>query len=374
MPPSPVQREPVLKYTNWAEWNTYWHDHLVAHGLWQYTDPDTGTEPPQPTTTLNQKIYDRVTENYSKIRLHVSEECRGLLAGHTTLRSLWAALKAGTDRGTTIPLLDKVRKFHNNKWESKDTISSYTSRLRDLYLSLENTPQVINRDLAVHILIDGLPDCYQSIGHAAQQQNLPFIETTAYLLANIKDSTTAGDNSTGQALYTRGRQSSRKSDARQTDRGSKSRSSRGRGRGGRGFRRSPYPKRDSFCGWCRKHGHLERECRLRQQQLDSGAASRDRSGRVYLAVQPQQQMTLSLPAQHHTAQAQYQSPQYPHSSDSGQLLIARAAYTSSRTQEKDTLSWILDSGSLILALRIIIRMTCRTSRSINVSVRLKKSI
>ena len=83
-------------------------------------------EPPQPTTTLNQKIYDRVTENYSKLRLHVSEECRGLLAGHTTLRSLWAALKAGTDRGTTIPLLDKVMKFHNNKWESKDTISSYT--------------------------------------------------------------------------------------------------------------------------------------------------------------------------------------------------------------------------------------------------------
>src|SRR5882762_11637341 len=126
MPPSPVQREPVLKYTNWAEWNIYWHDHLVAHGLWQYTDPDTGIEPPQPTTTLNRKIYDRVTENYSKLRLYVSEECRGLLAGHTTLRSLWAALKAGTDRGTTIPLLDKVMKFHNNKWESKDTISSYT--------------------------------------------------------------------------------------------------------------------------------------------------------------------------------------------------------------------------------------------------------
>jgi hypothetical protein len=59
-----------------------------------------------------------------------------------------------------IPLLDKARKLHNNKWESKDTISTYISRLRDLYLALENTPHVINRDPAVHILIDGLPDCY----------------------------------------------------------------------------------------------------------------------------------------------------------------------------------------------------------------------
>jgi hypothetical protein len=86
---SPSQNEPVLKYTNWAEWNIYWHDHLVAHGLWQYTDPTTDIEPPQPPDTrVNRKINDRVSENYSKLRLHVSEECRGLLAGHTNLRSL----------------------------------------------------------------------------------------------------------------------------------------------------------------------------------------------------------------------------------------------------------------------------------------------
>jgi hypothetical protein len=34
----------------------------------------------------------------------------------------------------------------------------------------------INRDLMVHILIGGFPDCYQFKGHAAEQQNLPFIE------------------------------------------------------------------------------------------------------------------------------------------------------------------------------------------------------
>ena len=123
--------------------------------------------------------------------------------------------------------------------------------------------------------------------------------------------------------------------------------------------------------------------RLRQQQLDSGAARRDRNGRVYLAAQPQQQMTLSLasavPAQslpHHTAQAniastnpQYQNPQYPHSSDSAHLLIACATYTNSRTREKDAMSWILDSGATHH-----LRMTCRTSRSINFSVRLRKFI
>jgi hypothetical protein len=121
-----------------------------------------------------------------------------MLSGHTTLRNVWIALRTGCYRGTVIPLIAKVEAFYNNKWEAKDTISSYTSRLRDLYLSLENTTQQINRDFAVHILIDRLPDCYKSEGQAAKQQNLPFIATAAYLLANIKDNSTAGDNTSGQ--------------------------------------------------------------------------------------------------------------------------------------------------------------------------------
>ena len=190
-------------------------------------------------------------------------------------------MKAGTDRGTTIPLLDKVRKFHNNKWESKDTISSYTSRLRDLYLSLENIPQRINRDLAVHKLIDGLPDCHQSIGHAAQQQNLPFIETTPTCLQISRTLQPRAITLLVRHFIPAAVSplANRMLDKPIVDPSLAAHRGRG-GRGGRGFRRSPYPKRDSFCGWCRKHGHLERECRLRQQQLDSGAAGRDMIGVV----------------------------------------------------------------------------------------------
>jgi hypothetical protein len=70
-----------------------------------------------------------------------------------------------------------------------------------LWLSLENTDQQINRDLAVSFLIDRLPDCYKSEGQTAKQQNLPFVATTAYLLANIKDNSTAGDNTSGQHWF-----------------------------------------------------------------------------------------------------------------------------------------------------------------------------
>lgn len=71
----------------------------------------------------------------------------------------------------------------------------------DLHLSLENTDQQINRDLAVSFFIDRLPDCYKSEGQTAKQQNLPFVATTAYLLANIKDNSTAGDNTSGQHWF-----------------------------------------------------------------------------------------------------------------------------------------------------------------------------
>lgn len=281
-------KEPVLRYDNWAEWSAYWHDHLVALDLWQFTDPNTQTTPPPPNTSLNRKIYDSATENYRELRKHVSPDCRSLLAGHTNLRSLWTALKEGTDRGTKLPLLAKLEQFHGSKWEPKDTISSYTARLRDLYLALENSPYQLHRDVAVHTMISRLPDCFRAEGHSANQQNLSFIGTTAYLLANIKDSVASGDNLTGQALHTRGRQPN------QNSRGLDRHRSRGRGRGyGRSRHRSPYPQHPqrssnpqlAACHWCKKQGHYERDCMLRLQQLNDGTARRDRHGRVYLVSQ-----------------------------------------------------------------------------------------
>jgi hypothetical protein len=94
-----------------------------------------------------------------------------------------------------------VTAFHHNKWEEKDTIASYASRLRNLYLMLEPTPYQIQRDIAVYALVDNLLDCYKSEGLAAKQLNLSFIETAANLLANIKDLTTTGDNLASHALY-----------------------------------------------------------------------------------------------------------------------------------------------------------------------------
>jgi hypothetical protein len=138
---SSTEKEPVLDYTNWADWSEYWRDHLIALDLWQYTDPNDKMTLPLPTSAANREVHKQATENFTKLRQHVSKECRKLLGGHTTLRDLWNALKAGCDRGTVLPLIAKVEAFYNSKWEAQDTISSYTSRFRDLYLSLENTDQ-----------------------------------------------------------------------------------------------------------------------------------------------------------------------------------------------------------------------------------------
>ena len=136
-----AEKEPILDYTNWpwADWSEYWRDHLAALDLWQYTNPNTEDTLPPPNSTANREIVKEGKENFTKLRQHVSKECRKLLSGHTTLRNVWVALRAGCDRGTVLPLIAKVEAFYLNKWEPKDTISSYTSRLRDLYLSLQNT-------------------------------------------------------------------------------------------------------------------------------------------------------------------------------------------------------------------------------------------
>ena len=378
MPSSIAEKEPVLDYSNWADWSEYWQDHLAALDLWQYTSPDMEALLPPPNSAANREIIKQGNENFTKLRQHVSKECRKLLRGQTTLRNVWIALRTGCDRGTVIPLIAKVEAFHTNKWEAKDTISSYTSRLRDLFLSLENTTQEINRDLGVHILIDRLPDCYKSEGQAAKQQNLSFVATTAYLLANIKDNSTAGDNTSGQALVLRDRQPRRNAGNQPRDREQFRRKHNHSGRRPTGRISRP---RDITCNWCKRRGHKERECRSKQRQIDSGEARVNR-GTAYIAssnpapprMYPSQFHTLQYPQYtpiatpsgpilalpwHGTPQANLASSTTPQnqiqyhnpntndnpSSESAHLLLARASYVNNKDQAKDVYSWILDSGA-----------------------------
>ena len=344
---------------------------------------------PQPNSVTNREIIKKANENFTKLRQHVSKECRKLLTGHTTLRGVWIALRTGCDRGTVLPLIAKVEAFYSNKWEPKDTISSYTSRLRDLYLSLETTDQQINRDLAVHFLIDRLPDCYKSEGQAAKQQNLPFVATTAYLLANVKDNSTTGDNTSGQALVIRGQKPSRITKAtkygRNQNRGFNRGGSRLNDRGSRFNDRNPN-YRDITCNWCKLRGHRERECRTKQNQINSGEVRKGKYGSAYLVKSvnsqsytqvpsysspslsttqyPQNtvaaspagpvhaipwhgppQMNLAYAPSPVTPQSQihYQNPNPP--SDSAHLLLACATYVNRKDQTKDVYSWVLDSGA-----------------------------
>ncbi|EED17244.1 hypothetical protein TSTA_022980 [Talaromyces stipitatus ATCC 10500] len=253
------EKLPILDYSNWVDWSEYWQDHLILYDLWQYVDPTSTVTVPPPTTNVNQDIAKTLTENLTKIRQHVSPECRKLLVGHTNPRDLWSSLKAGCDRGTTLPLIAQYELFHNNKWEPKDTISTYTT---------------------VHILVDRLPDCYKTKGQTAKQLNLPFIETVTYLLANIKDSSSEGDNTSGQALVTRGRRPNRRTSSRNLRNGGNNSNSNRRERSNRNSR-----NKRLICNWCKREGHYERDCHIRQQQLDSGAAKLDR-GRAYLVQQP----------------------------------------------------------------------------------------
>ncbi|EED15738.1 hypothetical protein TSTA_051750 [Talaromyces stipitatus ATCC 10500] len=168
--------------------------------------------------------------------------------GHTNPRDLWSSLKAGCDQRTTLPLITQYELFHSNKWEPKNTISTYTSYFRNIFLSLENTSYKIHQDIAIHILVDQLPDCYKT-------------EVT-YLLANIKDSSSEGDNTSGQALVTRGRRPNRRTSSRNLrNEGNNSNSNR-REQSNRNSR-----NKRLICNWYKREGHYERDCHIRTWQL-----------------------------------------------------------------------------------------------------------
>ncbi len=281
---SSSDKDPVLDYNNWVEWSEYWRGYLRVRNFWQYTDPETDVVLPPPTTTINRDIDNKAQDAIIKLRQHVSPDCRKLLGESVTLRDTWKALKAGCDRGLTLPLVGKMEAFFAHKWETKDTIGTYVTRLRNLYLSIENTEFAPSRNAAVHILISRLPDCYRADALNAEQADRSFIDVTAYLLANIKETTTTGDNRGGTALVHR---------TRHPQRGRGNKSSRGsgsRGRGATGRGRGPgRPNRHNsphiICNWCQIAGHLERDCQIKRRQLADGTAQRNYKGKAYL-LQP----------------------------------------------------------------------------------------
>ena len=63
MPSSVAEKEPILDYTNWADWSEYWHDHLAALDLWQFTDPNAAAVLPQPNSVANREIIKKANAN-----------------------------------------------------------------------------------------------------------------------------------------------------------------------------------------------------------------------------------------------------------------------------------------------------------------------
>jgi hypothetical protein len=213
--------------------------------------------------TASTRLHERIRENFSLLREHVSEECHTELIGHTTLRTLWQSL-AATGRSVAQTQADKHRAFYQIKWEMKDTIETFTAKFRKSFAELDGTAYAIPSTAAVDQLISHLPDVYRAPAFIAKHQNLPFSETINVMLSNISQVVTSGDNSSGQALYTeRGRDPRRKGSS-QYLRQPRSRGSRS-SRGSRGSRRSPYSRdanvdRDIVCSWCNKTGHRQRDC------------------------------------------------------------------------------------------------------------------
>jgi hypothetical protein len=98
-----AENEPIIfYYTNWADWSEYWRDHITALDLYRPKHPNTQSTLPLLTDKANREIVKQGSENFTKLRQHVSKECRKLI----TFRDVWVALRAGCDRGTA---------FHNDK-------------------------------------------------------------------------------------------------------------------------------------------------------------------------------------------------------------------------------------------------------------------
>jgi hypothetical protein len=181
-----------LDLTNWSSWSTYWKTRLAGFDLWKYTNPDTTDCPPPKTEDHHDDDVGRERRRQAADALfllsqHVGPKCRHLLVGQTTLRDAWSALQRGCDSGGIEKriLMDRAKAFFGAGWEIRDTLESYTGRLQDCFLAVRNSPYEINEDLAVHVLVDGLPPTYAAIGELAKTRSMSFLQCVLYLQNNF---------------------------------------------------------------------------------------------------------------------------------------------------------------------------------------------
>jgi hypothetical protein len=183
-----------LDLTNWSSWSAYWKTRLAGFDLWKYTDPDT-TDCPPPNAEPEVHDDDDVGRERRRqaadalflLSQHVGPECQHLLVGQTTLRDAWSALQRGCDSGGIEKriLMDRAKAFFGAEWEIRDTLESYTGRLQDCFLAVRNSPYEINEDLAVHVLVDGLPPRYAAIGELAKTRSMSLLQCVLYLQNNF---------------------------------------------------------------------------------------------------------------------------------------------------------------------------------------------
>lgn len=259
---SRIDLAPLTSTTKFNLWQVKMESILISLDL---EEAILGVDKITGTNDVEKKKKD--AKALAQVRLHLSNEILQQVIKEKTTKNLWEKLESLLMTKTPATRLYAKARLYSHRMEGK-SLKTYLEEFREIINDLENLGvKTDDEDLAM-LLLYHLPSKYTHFRDTLLygKQTITLDEVMTSLLSKDKMDSSQKENS-GEGLYTRGRSIER----------GKTENSRPR---------SKSQHKNLICNYCKKKGHIKKNCFKLQNKLKSGGVNpkEDDSGNANIAT------------------------------------------------------------------------------------------
>jgi hypothetical protein len=260
---------------------------LIGKDLWEIVE--TGYAEPKDWTTLNAN--DRVAKKESRrknaqalfhIQIALDKSLFPRIASAKTTVDAWKTLQEayqGSDQVKVVKLQTLKREFENLKMQEAENVSDYCVRVKDVVNKMATLGEIVDKEVLIKKVLRSLTPRWNHVAIIIEESKdlstLQFDHLVGSLMSH-EERLIGSFGESGKKVFSSKLQITKNEDAntrskrnQSQGRGQNQNYPRGRG-ASRGRGRGRFDKRNIQCYYCKRYGHFERDCRLKEGNNNKG--------------------------------------------------------------------------------------------------------
>ena len=204
------------------------------------------------------------------IRLHLAESIFFTIIGHATAKELWDSLCSTWESKSASNKVFLMKKLFQLQMKDSAIVSSHLNEFNSLFSQLTSKGLNLDDEMKTIFLLCSLPSSWDTfctaISNSAPSGTLIFNDVMSAMLTEEIHRQSLDSRSHGEANVSRGPDSNRRGRSRDCD-GKKTNQSRSKSR----------DKKNVECFYCKKKGHIKRDChKWQKQQKEKSSDTNDK--------------------------------------------------------------------------------------------------